>query len=139
MGDYHYSLNANKELSNVKFCKVNSYGRVKNPLRAMSVRKFSDKEPATVQDYGTRKEMKENEQNIQKGLCYIQIAIGITFVTLLGVGVGWPLIYQYRRENKNPISETKNCSSPETDLQKQNCEFENWKDISDATEQKCND
>ena len=60
----------------------------------MSVRKFSDKEPATVQDYGTRKEMKENEQNIQKGLCYIQIAIGITFVTLIGVAVGWPLMYQ---------------------------------------------
>ena len=60
----------------------------------MSVRKFSDKEPATVQDYGTRKEMKENDQNIQKGLCHIQIAIGITFVTLIGVGVGWPLMYQ---------------------------------------------
>ena len=60
----------------------------------MSVRKFSDKEPATVQDYGTRKEMKENEQNIQKGLCYIQIAIGITFVTLIGVAVGWPVMYQ---------------------------------------------
>ena len=60
----------------------------------MSVRKFSDKEPATVQDYGTRKEMKENEQNIQKGLCYIQIAIGITFVTLIGVAIGWPLMYQ---------------------------------------------
>ena len=55
---------------------MNSYGKMKNSLRAMSVRKFSDKEPATVQDYGTRKEMKENEQNIQKGLCYIQIAIG---------------------------------------------------------------
>ena len=55
----------------------------------MSVRKLSDKEPATVQDYGTRREMKENEQNIQKGFCYIQIAIGITLVTLIGVVAGW--------------------------------------------------
>ena len=60
----------------------------------MSVRKFSDKEPATVQDYGTRKEMKENDQNIQKGLCHIQIAIGITLVTLIVVVAGWGPMYE---------------------------------------------
>ena len=47
--------------------------------------------------------------------------------------------FRHRRENKDPISQTKNCSSPETTLQKQNCEFENLKEISDTTEQKCND
>ena len=62
---------------------------MRNSIRAMSVRNFSDKEPATVQDYGTRREMKENEQNIQKGFCYIQIAIGITLLTLIGVVAGW--------------------------------------------------
>lgn len=73
---------------------MSSYRRNQNSSRDMSLKKFSDKEPATVQDYGTRKEMKENEQNIKKGLCYIQIAIGITLVTLMVVVVGWGPMYE---------------------------------------------
>ena len=68
---------------------MSSYSRNQNSFHAMSLKKFSDKEPATVQDYGTRKEMKENEQKIKKGFCHIRIAIGITLVTLIVVVAGW--------------------------------------------------
>ena len=68
---------------------MSGYNRKQNSVRAMSLKRLSDKEPATVQDYGTRKEMKENEQNIQKGFFYIQIAIAITLVTFIGVVAGW--------------------------------------------------
>ena len=92
--DYHSSENANTKLFTHKVYKISSYSRNQNSVRAMSLKKFSDKEPATVQDYGTRKEMKENEQKIKKGFCHIQIAIGITLVTLIVVVVGWVPMYE---------------------------------------------
>ena len=92
--DYHSSENANTKLFIHKVCKMSSYSRNQNSFHAMSLKKFSDKEPATVQDYGTRKEMKENEQNIKKGFCHIQIAIGITLVTLIVVAAGWGPMYE---------------------------------------------
>ena len=52
-------------------------------LRAMSVRKFSNKEPTQLQEFGTRKEIKENEALIKKGKRNIRIAVGISIVTLI--------------------------------------------------------
>ena len=92
--DYRSSENANTKLFIQKFCKMSSYSRNQTSFRAMSLKKFTDKEPETVQDYGTRKEMRENEQNIKKGFCHIQIAIGITLVTLIVVVVGWGPMYE---------------------------------------------
>ena len=52
-------------------------------LKAMSVKNFSDKEPTQIQEFGTRKEIKENEALINKGKRNIRIAVFISVVTLI--------------------------------------------------------
>ena len=57
--------------------------------RAKSVRNFADNEPTQIQEFGTRKEIKENEALIKKGKRNIRIAVCISVVTLLITVAVW--------------------------------------------------
>ena len=67
---------------------MSRYGKMKS----LSVKKFSDKEPAAIQNFETRKELKENEEIIRKGHVKTWIAISIASFALLVTIAGWPII-----------------------------------------------
>ena len=73
---------------------MSKYGRMSKGPKALSVKTFSDKAPAAIQNYDTRKEFKENEAIIQKGEIKIWIAIAIAAVALIVTIAMSPLIYR---------------------------------------------
>ena len=73
---------------------MNDYGKMNRSLRRLTIKPLSDQEPGTVQDHGTRKEMKDHEDLIKKGKLQTWIAIWIALLTLIIIFSFWPTIHR---------------------------------------------
>ena len=79
--------NTNRQFE-VNVIKMSSLGKIRRSIRPKS------KVPDQVQDYGTRKEMKDNEASIRKGKRTLKVSIGLALLALAASVAVWPIMYK---------------------------------------------